>query len=128
MIESKFQDAFQLELRKRHCYVRSLVGSMLQSGLPDMLVISSCGFQFCVENKRWTKKYAPTCKADFYDLLIGPQRNTIINHFHGVKAYCPIVAFIRDEPDYCYWFDGDTHISKIQWVFLAKYFAELPRT
>ncbi len=128
MIEAAFQDLFQAELRKRHCYVRSLVGSTLQSGLPDMLVRAPSGYLFLVENKRWTKKYAPTSKADFYDLLDGPQRNVIINQLHGFGSFCPIVAFIRDQPDYCYYFDGATHISKMQWIFLAKYFSELGRT
>ena len=129
MKEAEFQDRIQHALRERNVYVRSLVGNMLQSGLPDMLVIPPSGFVFHVENKVWRKRFPPNAKDDFVGLLDGPQRRVITEEFWGRSAYCPIIAFEDVNIRSAFMYDNLSNtIVRNDWMEYVRYFASLPKS
>jgi hypothetical protein len=127
MIEAEFQDRMIDALRERNVYVRALVGTMLQSGLPDLLIISPTGLTFHCENKVWEDRRPPSCRDDFVKLLKGPQRNVITNGFWARRAYCPMVAFNKALITDAWFYDNlrDTVVYN-KWIAFVDYFARLP--
>lgn len=126
MKEHVFQDKLQELMRAKGLYVRSLVGNMFSPGLPDMLVIGRTGFIWHIENKVWRKRFAPTCRDDFVQLLEGPQRNVIQNEFWGRGAFCPMIAFREVDISRCYWYNNRTDtVGETAWKELVDYFVTI---
>lgn len=90
--EHDCQEALIALLEMHNCYVRKLHGSMLQPGLPDLLIGTPRGFLFTAENKFWRNLRNPV-GDDFTNLLRGPQKVNIVAGMWRRKIYSPIYAF-----------------------------------
>ncbi len=80
------------QLEMHNCWVRKLHGSMLQPGLPDLMVATPRSFLFVAENKFWRLSRKPSL-TDFVGLLRNTQRITIVANLWARKVYAPIYAF-----------------------------------
>ena len=123
MIEAEFQDKFVDYLRKRHCFVKPLVGNTLMAGMPDLWIANSNGWSGHVELKMWKKKHDPNCHDDFIALLDGPQRYTIATEFWARGIFCAMLALCKQDSSraWLYFGSGVIHPAPL-WTNIAEYF------
>ena len=120
MIEADFQDQLIDYLRKRHCFVKPLVGNTLMAGMPDLWIANANGWAGHVELKMWEKKPDPFCHDDFYELLVGPQRYTISVEYWQRGVFCPIIALSkRDCTNAWVYYGNNIFRPKTAWQTIA---------
>ena len=123
MIEAEFQDKLVDYLRKRHCFVKPLVGNTLMAGMPDLWIANSKGWAGHAELKMWKKKHDPTEHEDFVSLLDGPQVYVIQTEFWTREIFCPIIALSkRDEVNAWIYYGDNRFYEKRPWQDIAEQF------
>jgi hypothetical protein len=98
--EHEFQDIFVDKLRAWGARVTPLAASRYMAGQPDLLINTTEGYTYYIENKVWKNVMAPM-KKDMWDLLHGPQ----IGGMHALwkmNVVAPIFAQDLTEPDFVY--------------------------
>lgn len=102
MIEAEYQDMFLKLLRRNNAYATSIVGSMYQSGQPDITCTSKYGVVSFIELKMWRRMTVPTADG-LISLLRGPQVNVIVHQlWEKRKAPCWLVANISGTNKVCF--------------------------
>lgn len=98
--EHKFQDTFLSLCRSYGADAYSIVGSVYQSGRPDIDVTSIWGNSTKIELKTYRGMKVPT--RDMVEALLhGPQRNVILHQLWARNANCLIVAHVLNNPTTC---------------------------
>lgn len=125
--ERTIQDDFVEILRSHGMWVRALVGSMMQPGLPDLMIVSRHGRIMLCENKVWRNVRPPTVATQLHALLDGPQRGSIIGELWKRKSHTWVYAF--EMRDGCSldagWLTDGTGLWYINFVDVSEYFAEM---
>lgn len=125
--ERSCQDDVVEIFRSHGLWVRSLVGSLLQPGLPDLLLVSRHGRIMLLENKVWRNVRPPTTAAQLAAQLDGPQRGSIIGELWKRESHTWVYSFeMRD--GVCMdagWLTDGKGIWYITFSDAAEYFAEL---
>lgn len=98
--EHKFQDAFIALCRSYGADAYSIVGSVYQSGRPDIDVTSTLGNSTKIELKTYRGVRVPK-REDIEALLRGPQRNVILHQLWPRNANCLIIAHVLNNPTTC---------------------------
>jgi hypothetical protein len=70
------------------------------AGQPDLLINTTGGYTYYIENKVWESAVAPT-KAEMWDLLHGPQIAGM-RELWKMNIVAPIFAQDLTEPDFVY--------------------------